>query len=114
MYGPGIDNCLEESVRSCIPCQEARKSLSHAPLNTLEWLDRPWIRVHVDYAGPFMGHMFLILIDAHSKWMEVYPTSPSTSAVTIERLKQSFASFGLPEQLVTDNGPAFVSDEYQQ
>jgi hypothetical protein len=44
----------------------------------------------------------------------VYPTSSSTSAVTIERLKQSFASFGLPEQLVTDNGPAFVSDEFQQ
>ena len=114
VWWPGIDNCLEESVRSCIPCQEARKSPPHAPLNPLEWPDRPWIRVHVDYAGPFMGHMFLILIDAHSKWMEVYPTSSSTSAVTIERLKQSFASFGLPEQLVTDNGPAFVSDEFQQ
>ena len=61
-----------------------------------------------------MGHMFLILIDAHSKWMEVYPTSSSSSQVTIEKMQQCFSFFGLPEQLVTDNGSAFVSDEFQQ
>ena len=32
----------------------------------LGWPGRPWSRVHVDYAGPFMGKMFLLISDAHS------------------------------------------------
>ena len=59
---------------------------------------------HADYAGPFMGHMFLIMIDAYSKWMEVYPTSSSTSAITIEKMREIFVTHSFPEQLVTDNG----------
>jgi transposase InsO family protein len=58
--------------------------------------------------------MFLILIDAHSKWMEVYPTSSSTSTTTIEKLRQCFSTLGLPEQLVTDNGPSFTSEQFRQ
>ena len=46
--------------------------------------------------------------------MEVYPTSFLTSTITNEKMKKSFASHGLPEQLVTDNGPSFTSEEFQK
>ena len=36
----------------------------------------------------------------------------TTASQTIARLRSLFASFGLPEQLVTDNGPQFVSEEF--
>jgi hypothetical protein len=39
---------------------------------------KPWTRLHVDYAGPFLGKMFLVLIDSHSKWMDVYPMNTTT------------------------------------
>ena len=68
--------------------------------------------MHADYAGPFLGHMFLILIDAHSKWMEVHMTKSSTSLATIEKMRSTFATLGLPEQLVTDNGTSFTSEEF--
>ena len=55
---------------------------------------------------------FLILIDAHSKWMEVHMTKSSTSLVTNEKMRSTFATLGLPEQLVTDNGPSFYSEEF--
>ena len=55
--------------------------------------------------------MFMILIDAHSKWVEAFPTNSSTSAV---RLRTVFTQFGLPEMVVTDNGTCFVSDEFEQ
>ena len=68
----------------------------------------------MENAGPFMGHMFLVIVDAHSKWMEVYLMTSSSSQVTIEKLRMCFASLGLPEQLVSDNGPSFVSVDFQQ
>ncbi|GFU12133.1 uncharacterized protein K02A2.6 [Trichonephila clavipes] len=33
----------------------------------------PWERIHVDFAGPIFEHTFFLIVDAHSKWLEVYP-----------------------------------------
>ena len=83
-------------------------------LHPWEWPSRPWARVHIDHAGPFQGKLFLLLVDAHSKWMEVHIV-PSTSAeATIAKLRNIFATFGLPEQLVSDNGSSFTSTEFQK
>ena len=56
--------------------------------------------------------MFLLLVDSHSKWIDVHITNASTTAVTIEKLQFTFSSLGLPEILVTDNGPSFSSSEF--
>ncbi len=64
----------------------------------------------MDFAGLLLGHMFLILIDAHSKWTEV---ETITSSVTIQNLMVTFAQLGVPETVVTDNGPSFVSEEFE-
>ncbi len=45
-----------------------------------------WKRIHIDFAGPFLGKMFLIIVDAHSKWPEVVTMASTTSQVTIEAL----------------------------
>ena len=41
-------------------------------------------------------------------------TNSSTTAVTIAKMRSSFATLGLPEQLVTDNGPSFTSEEFAE
>lgn len=61
-----------------------------------------------------LGQMFLILIKSHFKWMEIHMTKSSTSLVTIEKMTSTFATLGLPEQLVTNNGPSFTSEEFRQ
>ena len=114
VWWPGMDKDIEKEVQTCSTCQASRNMPQSAPLHVWEWPQRPWTRVHADYAGPLEGKMFLILIDAHSKWMEVYPTSSSTSSTTIEKLRQSFCYLGLPEILVTDNGSTFTSDEFEE
>ena len=38
--------------------------------------------------------------------------SSTTTTKTLEVLRQTFAAYGLPEQIVTDNGPQFISDEF--
>ena len=57
--------------------------------------------------------MFLVVVDAHSKWSEVIPVSSTTTSKTIEVLRDLFARFGIPEQIVSDNGPQFASEEFQ-
>ncbi len=61
-----------------------------------------------------MGKMFFVLIEAHSKWMDVYPVNSATSATTIECLRNSFSNHGLPELIVSDNGTCFISAEFKE
>jgi hypothetical protein len=60
-----------------------------------------------------MGKMFLIIIDAHSKWLDVHIMPSITSVQTIEKLRITFATHGLPQKVVTDNGPSFVSEQFK-
>ena len=56
----------------------------------------------------------LVAVDAHSKWPEVIIVNRTTSAKTVAVLREMFARNGLPLQLVSDNGPQFCSEEFQQ
>lgn len=57
--------------------------------------------------------MFLVAVDAHSKWPEVYVMQRTTAYHTIQCLQDLFSRFGVPETIVTDNGPQFVSEEFK-
>ena len=57
--------------------------------------------------------MFLIVVDAHSRWLEIEKMDTTTSTKTIEKLQSLFARYGVPSQLVSDNGPQFKSEEFQ-
>ncbi len=58
--------------------------------------------------------MFLVAVDAYSKWPEVFLMKSTTVSKTIEHLRQMFAMYGLPEQVVSDNGPQFTSEEFAE
>ena len=83
------------------------------PLHPSERPVKPHQRIHVDYAEPFMGRMFLIAVDAHSKWPEVLPTASASSERTMELLRDVFARYGLPEHLHSDNGSQFTSEVFR-
>ena len=113
-WWPKMDSDLEDKVRSCSTRQMYRNDPPQAVLHPWEWPKQPWTRLHADYAGPFLGKMFLIIIDAYSKWMEIHVTNSATSSVTIDKLRHTFATFDLPEILVTDNGTNFTSVEFEE
>ena len=112
VWWPGIDRDIETMVKACEECQAVKSAPAKTPLHPWVWPPKPWQRIHIDYAGPFRGRMFLLIVDAHSKWPEVREVGSTTSAKTIEVLRQLFSVFGLPEQLVSDNGPQFASDDF--
>ena len=79
-----------------------RHSPPLAPLDPWDWPQCPGICtcIHVDYTGPFLGKMYLIVVDAHSKWMEIAIVNSATTTATIEKMRSMLATYGLPEILV--------------
>ena len=58
--------------------------------------------------------MFLILIDATTKWIDIHVVNSSSTQSTIEKMRITFANFSLPQILVSDNGLQFTSSEFSQ
>jgi hypothetical protein len=114
VWWPGIDQGIEQVAKSCVDCAAHRQNPAVAPLHPWSFPEQPWQRIHMDLAGPFLNSMWLIVVDAHSKWPEVVRLgNDTTSAKIINSVREMFSRWGLPETLVTDNGPQFVSKEFE-
>lgn len=106
-----MDQHIESFVSECHICQKTRKSIPAAPLQNWSWSNRNWQRIHLDFAS-FEGKDFLILVDSRSKWVEVFHMTSTTSLKVIEKLRSCFAAYGLPSTCVSDGGPQFTSQEF--
>ncbi|GFV58650.1 uncharacterized protein K02A2.6 [Trichonephila clavipes] len=114
VYWKNIDNDIEEAAKNCVDCARYKADPPKSKVHYWEYPSMPWERIHVDFAGPIFEHTFFLIVDAHSKWLEVYPMKVPTTKKTIECLRDSFARFGLPRVLVSDNGSQFTSYEFQR
>ena len=113
VWWPKCDADIEEMVQKCVACQQQRQMPAPPPLHPWEYPEQPWSRIHLDYAGPFLGHMFLVIVDAYSKWVEVHVVKKGTSSATIAKCRQTFATHGLPEVIVSDNAACFTGSEFK-
>lgn len=57
--------------------------------------------------------MFLVVMDAYSRWPNIIHMQTSTASKTIEALRNLFASYGLPKEVVTENGTQCTSGEFE-
>ncbi|XP_041785652.1 uncharacterized protein K02A2.6-like isoform X1 [Anopheles merus] len=114
VYWPSVDKDIMEHVKGCHACAIAAKTSPREKPVPWPATQKPWERIHIDFAGPIDGDYFLIVVDAFTKWPEVIRTRSTTSAATIAILRSIFARFGYPETMVSDNGPQFVSAEFSE
>ena len=112
VWWPNLDQDIEGKVKGCKSCMAVQNMPPVAPLHVWQWPNRIWQRVHIDFAEK-EGTYFLVLIDSHSKWLEVCHMNTTTSSKTIDVLGTWFAAYGYPEELVSDNGPQFTSGEFE-
>ena len=85
-----------------------------ASLYPWEYSSRLWTYLHIDHAGPLLRQTFLIVVDTHSKWIESHRVNSTSSEATIKVLRNMFATHGIPEHVVSDNGSGFTSQEFKQ
>ena len=93
---------MEELVKSCLPCMSVKNAPSVAPSCGL---GNQWQCIHVDFAGPVEKCMLMVV---------VIEMTLTTSELTIRALQGMFVVHSLPDQVVSDNGPQFVSKEVQR
>ena len=104
VYWPGLDGAVEKYVQTCTSCQEGRSREPLVPLIAWNVSSEPWPRLHIDFACPFEKHMWLAVVDALSKWVEIKPMNTTTTEATVKVLHELFCRFGIPFSLVSDNG----------
>ncbi|XP_062538996.1 uncharacterized protein K02A2.6-like [Armigeres subalbatus] len=100
---PGIHR-MKPIARSCVywPSIDIDIVKYVKPCASIPWpkLQRPWQRVHVDYAEPLDGEYYLLVVDSFSKWPKTLQTSRITVVATIKILQSIFARLGMPETVV--------------
>ena len=110
VWWPKIDQDISEITKNCSICFKNFHP-NQAPVLSWSSLGKSWSRVHIDYAGPIDNKYILVVVDAYSKFIDVQVTSSMTPNITIELLRQVFCNFGIPDVVVSDNVPYFVSKE---
>ncbi|XP_055306782.1 uncharacterized protein K02A2.6-like, partial [Sitodiplosis mosellana] len=110
-----ILNELHASHMGVVKTKSLARSYASPPkAELIPWkpTDSVWSRIHVDFAGPKFNNYFLIVIDSHTKWVEVFKTKTITSAFTISKLRDLFSRYGIPDRIVSDNGTQLTSSEF--
>ena len=112
MWWPSLDKDLERRVRCCEQCQQHSKKPALAQPHPFERPDQPWYRIHIDHAE-FEGQLILVIVDSHSKFIDAHIVPSTSSAQTIRKLRQTFATHGHPHVIMSDNATSFTSPEFQ-
>uniref|UniRef100_A0AC34R9C8 Integrase catalytic domain-containing protein n=1 Tax=Panagrolaimus sp. JU765 TaxID=591449 RepID=A0AC34R9C8_9BILA len=113
VYWPNMDKEITRFVENCCDCQVNQKMPIKRNLEPWPIAKNPMDRIHIDFAGPFYGKMFLLVIDACSKFPFIQIMKETTAGETIKALEAVFKEHGYPKLLVSDNGPQFKSEKFE-
>ena len=96
VWWPNMDVEIEHMVKDCTVCQQHQRNPAKSPAHPWEYPAAPWERIHIDHAGPTQGKTFLVVVDSHSKWIEVDVVKSTDAKSTIAVLRRLFATHALP------------------
>ena len=112
VWWPKITQDVKRAVAACEHCQVYKPSQPKEPLMTTPLPSRPFEKVAVDLCL-HSGQNYLVMVDYYSRWIEVLHVWNTTTAACLAKMKDVFARFGIPEEIVSDNGPQFSSSEFK-
>ena len=108
LWWPGIGRQLEERVRNCQVCTMHRFQPAE-PLIPSTLPEYPWERIATDLFE-WKKSSYLLLVDYYSRFIEIVKLSSTTSVDVIRHMKSLFARYGIPKEIVSDNGPQHGSE----
>ena len=119
-YWPTAMRNAEDIVRRYIACQKFA-SRPHAPASELKIIPLSWpfATWGLDMVGPLKKSSkggrthLLVAVDKFTKWIEVVPITSSTALMAVNFIKSIIFRFGVPHNIITDNGMNFTAAEFQ-
>jgi len=112
LYWPGMNSQIEDVVSNCQTCSMYQRSQMKEPLIYHEVPKRPWAKVGADLFE-LSRKSYLILVDYYSGFIEVNQLQCTKSNEVIMCCKSQFARHGIPDILISDNGPQFSGDMFK-
>ena len=113
LFWPGMTSQIEDVVLQCQICSTHQRSNTKEPMLPHMIPERPWSQVGADLFQ-FNSQNYLILVDYYSNFIELNLLNTTTSQQVVTHLKSQFARHGIPDRLITGNGPQFSSDTFKQ
>ena len=111
VYWPGMSQEIREWIQTCETCMEYSSAQSPQPLMSHDVPDRPWEKIGVDLLS-LDGKEYLVTVCYQSNFWELDKLYKTTAKVVTSKLSSHFARYGIPDTMVTDNGPPFSSREF--
>ena len=114
VFWHGINQDIDNLVQHCPTCQEYQKKQQPESLMPHEIPTRSWQVVGTD-----LFHLnesdYLLIADYYSKFTFIrkIPQGQYSSNAIILLLKQVFSEHGIPERVISDNGPQYSSDAFR-
>ena len=104
---------LKDFILKCDVCNSFKTQQPQEPLMPHEIPTRPWKKVGTDLMQ-FDGRQYLITVDYFSSFFEVDKLETTDSRTVVEKLKMQFSRHGIPEIVVSDNGPQYNYCEFKK
>ncbi|KAJ0169313.1 hypothetical protein K1T71_015197 [Dendrolimus kikuchii] len=113
MFWPGLSEDVERTVRRCTACALHAPPARRQPLLQHTVPALPWHKLASD-TFEYKKKSYVVLVDYFSNYVEVGQLVNVTSRNIINFMKEQFSRHGIPAELVTDNGPAYSSQEFKK
>ena len=111
LYWPRMTTQVKDNISKCEICLSHCSAPPNEPLRQHDFVTRPWSKIGADLCQ-IDGRTLLVMCDYFSNFIKVARLNRVMTRSVRRELLPMFARFGLPDVLVTDNGPRFPSAEF--
>ncbi len=112
IFWPGITNDIQATRANCPHCNRMAPSQAALPPTPPTLPEYPFQCICADYFH-YQGHTYLVIVDRYSNWPIVERARDGAQGL-INVLRQTFATYGIPDELSSDGGPEFVAHTTRQ
>ena len=111
VFWPSITQDIAEKRSKCVECNKMAPSQPSAPPFQPTVAEYPFQNICADFFS-YKGNNYLVIVDRYSNW-PIIEKSDNGSQGLIKTLRQTFATYGIPDELSSDGGPEFTANTTQ-